>query len=192
VEFIIRTANFDDAEAISKIYAPYVLKTAVTFEYIPPAKEEFIERISNSLPMYPYLVAEIDGKVIGYSYASRFHKRAAFDRAVEVSIYLDENVRGGGIGRALYEKMEAILTAQKLCDMYVSIAVTEKEDEYLTNASPDFHHKMGFKDIALFDNVGYKFGRWYGLKWMRKILNEKNSDMPEILSFEDVKNSFRL
>ena len=192
MEYIIRAASARDAKEFSRIYAPYVLNTAVTFEYEPPDEAEFRRRIENTLPFYPYLAAECGGKVVGYCCASRFHERAAYDYEVEVSIYLDESCRHMGLGRAFYKKMEELLTAQGFCDMFASIAVSEKPDEYLTNASPLFHRAEGFADIAEFPSTGYKFGRWYGLKWMVKHLNPHLSEMPRLLSFSEIKDRFGL
>lgn len=75
----IRTATPDDAAALLAIYAPYVTKTAITFEYEVPSEEEFRRRIGATLETYPYLVAEQGGKIIGYVYASPFHTRPAYD-----------------------------------------------------------------------------------------------------------------
>ena len=83
----IRVATKEDAEALLAIYAPYVEKTAITFEYEVPSIEEFRCRIQETLKKYPYLVAEKNGKIVGYAYAGAFHARPAYDWAVETSIY---------------------------------------------------------------------------------------------------------
>lgn len=105
----IRIARSSDAEALLKIYKPYILNTAITFEYTVPSIEEFRSRIENTLKIYPYFVAEIDGEIVGYAYAGSFIGRAAYDRAVKVSIYVDGSKRKGGIGGMLYTKLEDIL-----------------------------------------------------------------------------------
>ena len=84
----IRIAEPEDAEALLAIYAPYVEETAITFEYAVPSVEEFQERIRNTLQQYPYLVAEDENGILGYAYAGRFQSRAAYDWAVETSIYI--------------------------------------------------------------------------------------------------------
>ena len=89
----IRIATEDDAEALLAVYAPYVIKTAITFEYEVPTLEEFRGRIRHTLQKYPYLVAERDGTILGYAYVGPFHERAAYDWAVETSIYVEENLR---------------------------------------------------------------------------------------------------
>ena len=89
----IRMAATADAEELLNIYAPYVLKTAITFEYDVPSVEEFRSRIADTRTRFPYLAAIKDGKIVGYAYVSPFKSRAAYDWAVETSIYVDENCR---------------------------------------------------------------------------------------------------
>lgn len=94
----IRTAAPSDAEDMLRIYAPYIEKTAITFEYDVPSVEEFRSRIEHTLEKYPYLVAEEDGKIVGYTYASVFKARAAYNHCVETSIYVDMDCQRKGIG----------------------------------------------------------------------------------------------
>ena len=109
----IRTASPDDAAALLAIYAPYVRETAITFEYDVPSTEEFVRRITHTLEKYPYLVAEKDHSILGYAYAGPFHERAAYDWAVETSIYVDRNQKHSGIGRLLYDTLENVLKNQE-------------------------------------------------------------------------------
>ena len=104
----IRVASEDDAEEILAIYAPYVIKTAITFEYEVPTLEEFRGRIRHTLQKYPYLVAEQNGKILGYAYVGPFHDRAAYEWAVETSIYVEENLRRCGVGGKLNRALEAV------------------------------------------------------------------------------------
>ena len=87
-EIIIRTATPEDAKELLEIYAPYVKNTAITFEYEVPSEDEFKKRIEQVLEKYPYLVAENNGEIVGYAYASSFHSRAAYQWGVETSIYV--------------------------------------------------------------------------------------------------------
>ena len=103
----IRTARLSDAPALLKIYAPYVEKTAITFECTVPDIEEFAARMRATLRRYPYLVAERGGEIVGYAYAGPFGSRAAYDWAVEMSIYLREDQRHRGTGKRLYAALEA-------------------------------------------------------------------------------------
>ncbi len=92
-ELELRSANVGDAERLLEIYAPYVKKTAITFEDKVPSIGEFQDRIRRMIKKYPYLVALKDGKIVGYACASPFKERAAYDHSVELSIYVDANVR---------------------------------------------------------------------------------------------------
>lgn len=171
-EIIIRTATVDDAKAILNIYSYYIENTAITMEYVVPTIEQFEGRITKTLENYPYLVAEQDGKILGYAYAGRFHERAAFYRSAEVSIYLDKTVHKSGLGRRLYEELEKQLKERDILNIYASIAYTDNEDEYLNNNSTHFHEHMGYKQVARFNLCAYKFNRWYDLIWMEKMIGE--------------------
>lgn len=104
----------DDAKALVAVYAPYVLHTAVTYEYEVPTVEEFRRRIEHMLENYPYVVAEVDGEIAGYAYTGRLGGRAAFAWAAETSIYLREDCHGLGIGTMLYEALERFSAAQHI------------------------------------------------------------------------------
>jgi len=175
----IRPAEERDIPAMLAVYAPYVEETAVSFEYAVPSPEEFRARLARVQGFYPWLVAEQEGRVLGYAYASRFHPRAAYDWSVEVSIYLGRQERGRGLGRQLYEALEAMLRAQNVLSAYACIALAEAPDEHLDHASIRFHERMGYRLTGTFPNCGYKFGRWYGMVWMEKRLVP--ADAPESL-----------
>lgn len=98
----IRTVTENDAEQLLEIYAPYVEKTAITFEYEVPSVEEFKSRIKGTLKKYPYFAAELDGKIVGYAYAGEFKERAAYDWAVETSIYKGRFKRSGNRKKAVF------------------------------------------------------------------------------------------
>ncbi|MEA5143582.1 MAG: N-acetyltransferase family protein [Oscillibacter sp.] len=157
----IRTAAEADAPRLLEIYAPYVRKTAITFEYELPTEEEFAARIRRVLKRYPYLVAENEGQILGYAYASAFHTRAAYDWAVESSIYMDKKKKRMGLGRRLYEKLKECLLAQGVLNVNASIAYLEQPDEYLTADSVAFHTRLGCRAAGQLHFCGYKFGRWY-------------------------------
>ena len=110
----LAVATADDAARLLEIYRPYVLTTAITFEYEVPTLEEFRARIVSTLEKYPYLVAKLDDKIVGYAYTSAFKSRAAYQWAVETSIYIDLDYKGGGIGSMLYHKLEEITKQQLL------------------------------------------------------------------------------
>ena len=149
-QITIRCATPDDAEALRRIYAPYVLETAVTFECEVPTVGEFAARIAKTLERYPYLVAECDGIVRGYAYAGPFKQRTAYDWSTELSVYVERDVRGRGIGRSLYTELENQLGAMGLINLYASIATAGRDDEYVTFDSIYFHERMGFSFIGRF------------------------------------------
>ena len=168
----IREAVVTDGKAIQAIYAPYVEQTAVTFEYNVPSEEEFRRRIETVKQKYPWIVAEADGKIVGYAYASAFKPRDAYQWAVETSIYVDGSMKRCGIGRQLHEALEQRLKAQGILNMNACISFIETEDEYLTQDSVRFHEQLGYKKVAHFHLCGKKFGRWYDMIWMEKMIGE--------------------
>ena len=190
----IRPAEERDIPAMLAVYAPYVEETAVSFEYAVPSPEEFRARLARVQGFYPWLVAEQEGRVLGYAYASRFHPRAAYDWSVEVSIYLGRQERGRGLGRQLYEALEAMLRAQNVLSAYACIALAETPDEYLDHASIRFHERMGYRLTGTFPNCGYKFDRWYGMVWMEKRLvpadAPKSLHPAPVVAFSSVRERF--
>lgn len=177
----IRLATEEDAGFLLEIYAPYVKETAITFEYEVPTLKEFRSRIAATLKNYPYYVAELDGKIAGYAYASAFKERKAYDWSVETSIYVQKNLRRSGIGSALLNQLEATLTRQNVLNANACIAQTDEPDEHLTNASIYFHEKQGYRMVGKFHSCGYKFNRWYNMVWMEKMLGDhKTNQMPFI------------
>ena len=172
----IRTAILSDAQALLNIYSPYVEHTAITFEYDVPSVEEFASRIKNTLQKYTYLVAEKNGRLLGYAYASPFHERPAYDWAVETSIYVDQNIKHQGIGRRLHDALEDALRSQGILNMNACIAYPPEEDEYLDKNSVEFHTHMGYRLVGEFYKCGYKFHRWYNMVWMEKLIGNHLSD----------------
>ena len=183
----IRIATKEDARELLTIYAPYVEKTAITFEYEVPALQEFAGRIEHILERYPYLVAERDGEIVGYAYAGAFHPRAAYDWAVESTVYVQEDQEKTGVGRKLYEALEQALVLQNILNVYACIAYPEVEDEHLTKNSVQFHEHMGYRFIGEFRKCGYKFERWYNMVWMEKHLGEHETDQAAVMSFDEIR-----
>ena len=170
--FLIREATPEDAERLLEIYAYYVTDTAITFEYEVPSVEDFRSRIDATLKQHPYLVLEQDGRILGYAYAGAFVGRAAYSHSCEMTIYLDHMIRGQGFGRILYEALEAKLKQAGILNLYACIGDPLTEDEYLTKNSERFHSHLGYRKVGEFHKCGYKFGRWYNMIWMEKIIGE--------------------
>ncbi|HEM3560627.1 N-acetyltransferase [Streptococcus suis] len=159
----IRNAQAEDAANLVAIYAPYVEKTAITFETQVPAVEDFANRIEKTLKKFPYLVAVEEGKIVGYAYASTYYARAAYDWTVELSVYVQKEARGKGIGTLLYNALEKELTARGFKNFLACIALPNP-------ASIALHEKRGYQQVAHFKKVGFKFGTWHDIVWLQKSL----------------------
>ena len=186
-EIKIRAASPEDAPALLRVYAPYVKNTAITYEYDVPSVDEFSKRIETTLKRFPYLVLERGGEIIGYAYAGPLHSRPAYDWSVETSLYLSEDVRGGGLGRLIHDALENVLREQGFLNMNACIAYPEKEDEYLTRNSAEFHAHLGYRMIGGFTKCAYKFRRWYGMVWMEKLIGEHLEDQPPVTPFPQIR-----
>ena len=171
---MIRFATESDIPAILDIYGPYVLNTAISFEYTVPSTEEFTERFHSITAQFPWLVWEEDGKVLGYAYGSLPFGRAAYRWVAASSIYLAPQAQGRGIGQKLYAALEDLLKKQGYRKTYAIITSDNP-------GSLRFHEKQGFRFIADFPECGYKFSKLYGVVWMEKLLNssENPHDFPK-------------
>ena len=185
-EIKIRPATEADAAEILNIYAPYITDTAITFEYDVPTLEEFTGRIRHTLEKYPYLVAVRDNEIIGYAYAGAFYGRAAYDWSAETTIYVKKGCRHSGVGKLLYQALETALKAQNIINLYACIGYPEEDDEYLTKNSKQFHEHLGYRLIGEFRKCGYKFGRWYHMVWMEKIIADHPNRQPDVIPFAQI------
>ncbi|HFU3800567.1 TPA: N-acetyltransferase family protein [Streptococcus suis] len=165
----IRSARIEDAADLVAIYAPYVEKTAITFETQVPTVSEFASRIEKTFGKFPYLVAVEEGKLLGYAYASTYYDRAAYDWTVELSVYIQQEARGKGIGSMLYDALEEDLTARGFKNFLACIALPNP-------ASISLHEKRGYEQVAHFKKVGYKFGSWHDIVWLQKSLVGENDE----------------
>lgn len=186
-ELRIRPVTPQDAERLVEIYAPYVTDTAITFEYEIPSIEEFKARIENTLRRYPYIAAVQDEIIVGYAYVGAFVGRAAYDWSVETSIYVDRNCRKSGIGGALYHALEQILREMHILNLNACIGVPEVKDEHLDRNSVEFHRHLGYSMVGEFHRCGYKFGTWYNMAWMEKMIGEHPAVPERVLSFDEVR-----
>ena len=182
----IRIATVKDAKKLLEIYTPYVEKTAISFEYDVPSLEEFTARIKRTLQKYPYIVAEKGGEISGYAYTNPFVGRAAYDWAAETTIYLKEDKRKMGLGKQLYHAIEEISKAQNITNLNACIGYPEEEDAYLTKNSVQFHAHMGYRKAGEFYKCGCKFGRWYNMVWMEKIIGDHISPPSPVVPFPDL------
>lgn len=161
---MIRSATPQDAEAISDIYNPYVLETAITFETDAVPAADMAERIREAASTgLPWLVWEQDGRIAGYAYASKWKGRCAYRYSVESTVYVDAGHVGQGIGSRLYE---ALLVHLRAANVHVVIGGVA-----LPNAgSVALHEHFGFEKVAHFKQVGFKFDRWIDVGYWQLIL----------------------
>jgi len=180
----IRFAKPEDAKELLKIYAYYVTDTAISFETEVPSEEEFKLRIEEVLKSYPFIVACKDDEILGYAYLHSFVGRKAYELSAETTIYLNPDKKKMGIGKKLYSVLEDVAKAQNITNLYSCIGYVDKEDEYLNNNSVQFHEHIGFRIVGKFENCGHKFGRWYHMVWMEKIIGE-HGEIREFLKFKE-------
>jgi L-amino acid N-acyltransferase YncA len=165
----IRFATPDDAPAILAIYAPYIISSTITFEYEVPTVAEFAGRIQVIQQQYPYLVAELDGQLIGYAYASRHRDRPAYQWSVETSVYIHADGHRRGIARQLYSTLIELLRRQGYYSAYAGITSPNPKSE-------TFHRSMGFEYIGTFANIGYKMGAWHNVAWFQLAIQPHQLD----------------
>ena len=161
---MIRFAKAADLPAILDIYGPYVLNTAISFEYSVPTLVEFTERFQSITAQFPWLVWEEEGKILGYAYGSLPFGRAAYRWCAASSIYLSPDAQGRGIGRKLYAALESLLKKQGYQKTYAIITSDNP-------GSLQFHQKVGFHFLCEFPQCGVKFQKLYSVVWMEKVLN---------------------
>ena len=166
---LIRMAAPGDAGAMLAVYAPYILETAITFEYQVPAEEEFRGRVEEILRRHPWLLAEEEGKVLGYAYAAPYRSRAAYQWDAEGSVYLAREARGRGLGTALYRCLMELLEAQGMRNFYGCIT-------HPNPASEALHRALGFREAGVLPRSGYKLGRWWDVLWMERPLGSGDEE----------------
>ena len=162
MSFLIRMAEPEDVQAIVAIYAPYVLSSAATFELEPPDAAEIGRRLRSVQEAgLPYLAAEVDGVVAGYTYATSFRPRAGYRFTVEDSVYLRDGYAGKGIGRQL---LGALIERCKAVGCRQMVAVIGGKNP----ASVAMHAALGFAHVGVLREVGFKFGEWQDVTLMQR------------------------
>ncbi len=157
----IRLAQARDAAAIATVYRPYVESSHFTFEEVAPAADDIAARMANSI--HPWLVAEEDGRNLGYASTSPMRNRAAYRWSVETGIYLSADAQGRGIGRKLLQAHLELLEQQGFVTAIAGIALPNE-------ASVRLHEKLGFTLSGIERGVGFKLGKWVDVgRWQREL-----------------------
>jgi len=162
---LIRNATEADVGGIAEIYAHHVLKGLASFEEAPPPSEEMLARMRSVRELgTPYLVAELDGRIVGYCYANLYRTRTAYRHTLEDSVYIRDGYAGRGLGRAL---LEALMEGCRKGPWKQMIAVIGDSENH---ASIELHRAMGFREVGTLESVGFKFGRWVDSVFMQRAL----------------------
>lgn len=178
---VVRLAEPADATGVQAIYAPIVRDTAISFEIDPPSIEEMSRRIVSTLERWPWLVCSDDGDILGYAYAGRHRERAAYRWSVDVSLYVHERARRGGIGRALHTTLLSLLAVQGYHRAYAAITLPNE-------ASVCLHESLGFTPIGVYPAVGYKLGDWHDTGWWQRSLRPPARNPAEPMTVVTARN----
>ena len=163
---LVRDSREDDMGAVQAIYAHAVLTGTASFEEEAPSLDEMKRRRTDVLARgLPYLVAEIDGRVAGYSYATPYRARSAYRFSIENSVYVDQNRHRAGVGRAL---LSALIARCEQGEWREMIAIIGDSDNA---ASIGLHASLGFRMVGTLQGVGLKFGRWLDTVLMQRSLD---------------------
>jgi L-amino acid N-acyltransferase YncA len=157
---MLRLIQLSDAAAVLEIYAHYVKNTYVTFDYEVPALEEFKHKIETITEKYPWLVYEENTKILGYAYGSTHRAKIAYQWSPEATIYLNKDYSGRGIGRLLYSTLFTLLRSQGFYNVFAGISMPNPQSEL-------FHKSLGFTELGIFKNIGYKSGAWHDTLWLQ-------------------------
>lgn len=168
----IRSATPDDAEAIAQIYAPIVLETTISFEWVPPSAEDFRARIIKTLAKYPWLVAEdSQAKVAGFVLASGHRDPPSYQWSVNTSVYIHGDHRGQGVGKRLYAELFRQLVELGFYQAFAGVALPNE-------ASVALHTAVGFRHLGIYEKVGHKFGAWRDVAWFQRELQAPSAGQP--------------
>lgn len=164
---IIRLAKGSDVEHILNIYKPYILQSSISFERQIPSLEEFQQRFDEYTAIYPWLVSEVEGRIVGYAYASPHRERRSYFWSTEVTVYVDQKYQRNKVGSSLYCSLFQLLKHQGFRNAIAGVTLPNPSSEAI-------HQSLGFSKIGIYKNVGFKFGQWHDVAWYQMQLNDKN------------------
>ena len=179
---LIRVAEGRDARAIAGIYTPAITDAVISFELVPPDANEISRRMLAIQRQYPWLVYEESKSVLGYVYASVHNERAAYRWSVDVTAYIRGDAHRRGIGSALYSALFEILVLQGYRTACAGVTLPN-------TASVQMHAAMGFKEVGIYHDVGYKFGKWHDVGWYERSLAAHVLEPPEPVPFPELAGS---
>ena len=156
---LIRHADAADAAGCLAIYGPFADATAVSFEGPAPTLDEFAQRMARIARTHAFLVAEHEGHIAGFAYAGVHRERPAYRWSAEVSVYLGEDHRGQGLGRALYGALFPLLEEQGYRTLLAGVSLPNP-------ASIALHRSLGFEDVGVYRRIGWKAGSWRDVAWL--------------------------
>lgn len=163
---IVRPSELEDMELVANIYAHEVLTGLATFETVPPEVDELIQRREQLIKNgFPYLVACLDNKVVGYAYAGPYRARAAYQNSIENSVYVDSQIRKMGVGKLLLERLIVACEEGPWRQMIAVIGNSKN------SGSIALHGKLGFRNVGTIEAVGYKLDQWVDTVVMQRVLN---------------------
>ena len=173
-DILVRDAGPDDMDAIARIYAHEVLHGLSTFEEVPPQAEEMNERrLAVIAGGFPYLVAQRDNAILGYSYAHPYHARPAYRNTIENSVYVAKDAHRQGVGRSLLAELIKRCEAGGWRQMIAVIGNSEN------NGSIELHRTLGFEMVGTLQATGFKLGRWVDTVYMQRALGSGSNTKPD-------------
>ena len=171
-----------DAAAVAAVYRPVVEETAISFEEVAPDEQEMADRIRRTIPRLPWLVAERDGRLLGYAYAAPHRERAAYRWSVDISVYVAAASRRIGVGRRLYEELLSVLRRQGYLNAHAGVTLPNEASEAL-------HREVGMTRIGVYRRVGFKQGAWHDVAWFGMRLAEPDGAPVEPRSLAELSMS---
>ena len=163
MNYSIESACIIDAAAITEIYNHYIRETVITFELTEITSSEMESRMERTMKTYPWFVIKVDGKLLGYAYATAWRERKAYAATAETTIYLAPEAIGKGLGKPLYD---ALINKMKEDQFHVLMGVIALPNP----ESAALHERLGFSKAAHFSEVGFKFNRWVDVGYWQMIL----------------------
>ena len=177
--FRFRRVTEADAVQLLTIYAPYVVDSAISFEYEVPSEEDFKQRIRSIACLLYTSDAADEGQIIGYAYAHRHMERAAYQWNAEISIYIRQGFTGKGLGKKMCQTLIELLRLQGIRNVFSCVTIPNERSVHL-------HQSMEFSTEGIFQQAGYKCGKWQTIAWFRKNIASYTNEPAPFLSISRI------